>query len=244
MNFVHQQTVVFLLCLFLTSCQAQTRQANEELDTVYSFQTPSRDGTGKYYMGREIAHVMGHLGAPWLERPERDQEENTTQAINNMELSPTDMVADIGAGSGYYTFRIAEILSEGKVFAVDIQPEMLSIMRQKIQEEQIENVELVKGTEKNPNLPPESVDVILFVDVYHELAFPREVLTHLVKALRANGRLILLEYRMEDPKVPIKRLHKMSLRQASKEMEAVGLRLKENLENLPWQHFMIFEKDN
>lgn len=186
---------------------------------------------------------MGHLAADWLERPERESEENVSRAIRNMKLEPDEQIADIGAGSGYYSFRMAQKVPEGKVFAVDIQPEMLEIMRQKIQKEKIGNVELVQGREKSPNLAENSVDMVLMVDVYHELSHPREMMEGVVRALRPGGRFILLEYRMEDPTVPIKRLHKMSVEQAVKEMKAVGLQLQKNMTNLPWQHFMVFVKE-
>lgn len=193
-------------------------------------------------MGREIAIVMGHLGASWLERSERNDEENTDLALQNMELQRTDVVADIGAGSGYFAFKIAKEVSEGKVYAVDLQPEMLAIMTEKINTQDIENVELIQAEETTPNLPDASLDMAMMVDVYHELSHPKEVMEQIVKALKPDGRFILLEYRMEDPSVPIKRLHKMSLEQATKEMEAIGLKLLENKSNLPWQHFMVFVK--
>lgn len=215
----------------------------DSANEMYTFSSPSRDGIGKYYMGREISHVMGHLGAGWLERREREKEENVSQAIRNMDLKASEVVADIGAGSGYYTFRMAQRLPKGKVLAVDLQPEMLAIMRRKISQQKIRNIALVQAEETNPHLAPKSIDMALMVDVYHELSFPREVMEGIVTALKPGGRFILLEYRMEDPKVPIKRLHKMSLNQAVKEMEAVGLRLQENKSDLPWQHFMIFVKE-
>lgn len=233
----------FLFLTLLPHCEAQQNSAAASPETPYTFRSPSRDGTGKYYMGREISQVMGHLGAGWLERPEREQEENVSQAIQNMQLQPGEHLADIGAGSGYYTFRIARQVPGGKVYAVDIQPEMLDLMRRKIRNDEIGNVELVKGDEKSPNLPENSVDMVLMVDVYHELAYPREMMQEIVAALKPGGRFVLLEYRMEDPQVPIKRLHKMSLKQAVKEMQAVGLKLRENKENLPWQHFMVFVKE-
>ena len=233
---------LFLLQMLLTSCGAQQSHSATAEKPSYSYQTPSRDGTGKYYLGREISHVMGHLAADWLERPEREREENVSQAIENMNLQPDERIADIGAGSGYYTFRMARKVPEGKVFAVDLQPEMLAIMGRKIAREGIENVELVQGSETSPNLAENSVDLVIMVDVYHELSHPREIMQGVVKALKPGGRFVLLEYRMEDPTVPIKLLHKMSEKQAVKEMAAVGLRLRENIGNLPWQHCMVFGK--
>jgi len=234
---------LFLFLSILSTCEAQQGSSAASAAATYTFETPSRDGTGKYYLGREISQVMGHLGAGWLERPEREEEEKVSLAIKNMQLKPGEHVADIGAGSGYYTFRIARSVPEGKVYAVDIQPEMLDIMRRKISKNEIQNVELVKGEATSPNLAENSVDLVFMVDVYHELSHPKEMMQQIVQALKPGGRFVLLEYRMEDPAVPIKRLHKMSEEQAVREMQAVGLRLRENINNLPWQHCMVFVKE-
>jgi FkbM family methyltransferase len=185
---------------------------------------------------------MGHLAASWLERQEREREEDVSQAIENMGIQPDEHIADIGAGSGYYTFRMARQVPAGKVYAVDLQPEMLSIMDENIAQEGIKNVALVQGSETSPQLAENSVDLVIMVDVYHELSHPQEIMHEIVKALKPDGRFVLLEYRMEDREVPIKRLHKMSEKQAVREMEAVGLRLRENIANLPWQHCMVFVK--
>lgn len=233
---------LLLVTFAFTTCEAQPKAKSSTKEGTYTFAKSSRDGIGKYYQGREISHVMGHLGASWLERRERENEENVDQAIRNMNLQPDEVVADIGAGSGYYTFRVAQELTDGEVLAVDLQPEMLDIMRQKIAQNKVENVQLIQAQEDRPNLPENSIDMAFMVDVYHELSYPKEVMEEIVSALKPDGRFILLEYRMEDPTVPIKRLHKMSLKQAVKEMEAVGLRLKKNKTNLPWQHFMVFVK--
>lgn len=232
-----------LLCisLILNNCQAQPSEKQTE-DSYYQNGPRSYDGIGKYYMGREIAHVMGHEGASWLERPERDAEENTTQLLENFNLEEDEVVADIGAGTGYYSFRMAEQVPKGKVYAVDIQPEMLAMMQEKKKKEGIENVALVQGDLMSPNLPENAVDMILFVDVYHELSHPREMMEAIYRSMKPGARVVLVEYRMEDPKVPIKKLHKMSIRQAKKEMKAVGLKFDENISNLPWQHCMIFRK--
>ncbi|PHN02169.1 class I SAM-dependent methyltransferase [Flavilitoribacter nigricans] len=240
--------ILWLSLITLVSCAGQSTPATppeskpEPQTDPYTQGTASRDGIGKFYLGREIAHVMGHRAASWLERPEREEEENVSTALQNMELQPDMRIADIGAGSGYYTFRMAEQVPNGKVFAVDIQPEMLELIRQKAEREGIDNIELIQGRETSPQLPENSVDLVLMVDVYHELSHPREMMEVVVKALRPDGKFILLEYRMEDPEVPIKRLHKMSVEQAEREMATVGLRLQENKSNLPWQHFMVFVK--
>jgi|TARA_B100001094_G_C18135697_1_gene774957 ubiquinone/menaquinone biosynthesis C-methylase UbiE len=215
-------------------------------DFSYETKRASRDGIGKIYLGREISQVMGHLGAGWLERSERQQEERTDLLIKNLELEAHHIVADIGAGTGYFTFPISSRVPQGKVLAVDIQPEMLAIIESrrkfKLQEQSWSNIETILGTESNPNLPNETVDLILMVDAYHEFSYPREMGEAMVKALKPGGRIALVEYRMEDPSVPIKRLHKMSVKQAKKEMTALGLTFLKNKKVLPQQHLMIFEK--
>jgi ubiquinone/menaquinone biosynthesis C-methylase UbiE len=200
------------------------------------------DGIGKFYMGREIAHVMGYQGAAWLERPERIDEERPDQVVEQMKLKPADVVADIGAGTGYFSFRISRVVKQGKVFAVDIQPEMLAVIEKRKKESKTDNVIGVKSEEADTKLPDNSVDVALLVDVYHEFSFPREMMMSVVKALKPGGRLVQIEYRGEDPDVPIKRLHKMTVAQARKEMAAVGLVWKETKNFLPQQHFIVYEK--
>ena len=236
--------VLIGLLILLGGCKAQNQSASSQqnLPDYYTLGDQSHDGIGKYYMGREISHVMGHLGASWLERPEREAEEKTSLLVENLDLSPTDVVADIGAGTGYFTFRMAALVPEGKVLAVDIQPEMLAIIEKRKKELAIENVELILGEESSPKLPENAVDCVLYVDVYHELSYPREMMDNIYRALKPGGRVILVEYRLEDPSVPIKRLHKMSETQCKKEMKAIGLSFVENRDILPWQHFMIFEK--
>ncbi len=203
---------------------------------------PSPDGIGKIYMGREIAKVMGHWGALWLERPERAWEERPDIVLQAMELNPTDVVADIGAGTGYFTFRLAERVPKGKVYAVDIQPEMLNFIKERMQEKRVPNIIPTLGTEQNPNLPENSLDKVLLVDAYHEFEYPYEMMQAIVKALKVGGRVIQVEYRAEDESVPIKPLHKMSEAQAKKEMQAVGLKWLATKSGLPWQHILIFEK--
>ena len=210
--------------------------------TPYSYGKKSRDGIGKFYMGREISQVMGHLGAGWLERPKREQEERTDLLIKNMGLKKGDQVADVGAGSGYFSFRMAELVPDGKVFAVDISPQMLGIVRAKMASKKVSNVEPVLSTIKDIKLPPDSIDCVLIVDAYHEFSHPREMAQSIFNALREKGRLILIEYRLEDPSVPIKLLHKMTQKQAIEEISQVGFVWKKTLDVLPQQHFMIFEK--
>lgn len=204
--------------------------------------TPDADGIGKLYMGREIARVMGYQGAAWLERPERADEERPDQVVANLGLAPDAAVADIGAGTGYFTFRISGAVPRGRVYAVDIQPQMLEIIERRQADLGVTNVTPIRGTEMRANLPDACCDVALMVDVYHELSFPREMMQSVVSALKPGGRLVLVEYRGEDPSIPIRRLHKMTEAQARREMSAVGLDWRETLEFLPSQHFMVFEK--
>jgi ubiquinone/menaquinone biosynthesis C-methylase UbiE len=201
------------------------------------------NGIGKFYMGREIAQVMGHQAAGWLERPEREKEEEPAKMIAALNLSPGDVVADIGAGSGYHTFRMARLVGpKGKVFAVDIQKEMLDLIRKRMDETKITNVEPILGTESDPKLPAGSVDLILLVDVYHEFSYPYEMTEAMVKALKPGGRLVFVEFRLEDPAVPIKLVHKMTKKQVVKEMGPHPLRHVKTIDVLPWQHILIFEK--
>ena len=211
--------------------------------SVYQYKSPHNpDGIGKFYMGREIAQVMGHQGAGWLERSSRESEESPSQLVNELELKPTDIVADIGAGTGYFSFRIAPLLTSGKVLAVEIQPEMIEILELLKQEKKIVNVETVLGTVSNPNLPESSIDLALMVDAYHEFDYPLEMMQNIVKALKPNGRVVLAEYKGENPFVAIKGLHKMTQKQVKKEMTAVGLTWQKTKNTLPQQHLMTFQK--
>ncbi len=211
-------------------------------DRIYETGEASVDGIGKFFMGREISKVMGHLGAGWLERPERERQERTDLLIENLRLQPTDHVADLGAGSGYFSFRIAPLVPKGKVFAVDISPEMLGIIRAKMSKLRVENLQPVLSEITDLKLPSDSVDCLLIVDAYHEFSHPHEMGNSIFQSLKPGGRLVLIEYRLEDPLVPIKRLHKMSQEQAIKEISSFGLKWTETLDILPQQHMMIFRK--
>jgi precorrin-6B methylase 2 len=201
------------------------------------------DGIGKFYMGREIAQVMGPGGMVWLERPEREVEERPSLVIDALEIKPGQTVVDLGAGSGYYSFRIAPLVGEkGKVLAVDIEPAMLKVIDDRAKRSGVRNVVTVRSTAQDPNLPPQSVDLLFMVDVYHELAYPFEVMTKVREALKPGGRVALVEFREEDPAVMIKPVHKMSEHQTIKEMEAVGFRHLKTVRTLPIQHLVIFEK--
>jgi SAM-dependent methyltransferase len=209
----------------------------------YTNATHDLDGIGKFYMGREIAQVMGHTAADWLERPERQSEERPDLLLAELKIKPGDCVADIGAGTGYHTRRMAEQVGpSGKVFAVDIQPEMLELLQKQAKAAGLTNVMPVLGTVSDPKLPPASLDLVLMVDVYHELEFPYEMVRQICVSLKPGGRLVLVEFRGEDPKVPIKLLHKMMETQVRKEMGVHPLRWVETGRSLPWQHLVVFER--
>jgi len=223
-----------LFSIFVVDLQAQD---------VYRFKKADPQGSGKFYLGREIAPVMSHYGIGWLERSEREEEENVSLLLKNMALKPGETVADIGAGSGYHSIRMAAMVgNQGRIKAIDIQPEMLQFLREKLQNEGVGNVDLVQGTEKSLQLPENSVDKMLLVDVYHEFSFPLEMGKSMFNSLKKGGKVYLIEYRAEDPTVPIKTLHKMTEKQAIAEMQAVGFRFVKNMDNLPWQHCLIFTK--
>ena len=204
-----------------------------------------RNGIGKFYMGREIAHVMGYAGVGWLERPEREREEKLSLLVKSLQLKPGMVVADIGAGSGVITLRMAEELGDdGKVLAVDIQKEMLDRLHKNLKARGVTNVELVKGTRKSPKLPNGKVDLVVMVDVYHEFDYPYEMLREISQALKIGGRVAFVEYRKEDPTVQIKLVHKMTEAQVKKEAAQPELHLKwkQTIGVLPLQHIVLFEK--
>lgn len=241
----HLSTLLFVL--LLTCCRGASQQqpattAATDSTTVYQFKDASRDGIGKFYQGREIAQVMGHLGASWLERPEREREERTDLLLKALSLKPTDVVADIGAGTGFFTFLMAPKVSKGKILAVDIQPEMIEYLNEGKAKRKVTNVQPVLGTESDPKLAANSIDLAILIDAYHEFSYPREMMGHIASALKPGGRIVLVEYRAEDPTVPIKELHKLSVAQATKEMKAAGLKLLKNDDRLPQQHIMFFGK--
>ena len=234
-------TVLLLLLNILLFSNKSLAQNNTN-DQKYIYKKGDYNGIGKWYMDREIAYVMGYEGIGWLERSEREKEENVSKLIQNMGIKPNDTIADIGAGSGYHVFRIAPIANKGIVYAVDIQTEMLMTIENIKETSKIKNIKTILGSEESVYLPENSVDKILMVDVYHEFSFPIEMITSIKSALKPEGELFLIEYRAEDPNVPIKKIHKMSEKQAVKEMNAAGFKLKSNINNLPWQHCMIFVK--
>jgi SAM-dependent methyltransferase len=193
--------------------------------------------------GRKYAGVMGAGGADWLTRPERETEEQPDEALKAIGIAKGNTVADIGAGSGYMTIRMARLVGPtGKVYANDIQPRMLELLGENLKRQKIGNVEPVLGEIDDPKLPPSSVDLVLLVDVYHEFSEPQKMLRHIREALKPDGRLVLLEYRGEDPAVPIRPEHKMTVDQVKAELEPEGYRLDQVKENLPRQHILIFRK--
>jgi ubiquinone/menaquinone biosynthesis C-methylase UbiE len=193
--------------------------------------------------GRVIAPVMSAAGADWLERGEREREENPAKAIRALDIQPGMTVCDLGAGSGYYTVRMSRLVGPtGKVYAVDIQPRMLELLTRRLRSDGIQNVVPVLSTEDDPKLPPQSQDLILLVDVYHEFARPQIMLRRMREALKDDGRLVLLEFRKEDESVPIRLEHKMSIAEVKAELEPEGFRIDKVLDVLPWQHIFVCKK--
>ena len=212
-------------------------------DDRYTTVKPSPDGIGKVYMGREIAKVMGYYGASWLERPERVQEERPDLVLAALDLKRGMMVADIGAGSGYYSSRIAGRIGPGGiVYAVDVQPEMLDFLRMQMKQRRVTNVKPILGTETDPKLPEGALDLAIMVDVYHEFEYPYEMLAAIVKALKPGGRVAFVEFRGGDPKVPIKAVHTMTEAQVRKEAEVQPLEWVKTVSGLPWQHIIVLRK--
>ena len=205
----------------------------------------TRDGIGKYYFGREIAQVMGHQGASWLERPEREEEERTDLLLQELKLKAGDAVADVGAGSGYFSWRMAKIVGDrGAVYAVEIQQEFLDLLMGNMKKRGVGGiVKPVLGTVQDPKLADGSCDLILLVDVYHEFDFPYEMTRAMAQALKPGGRLVFVEYRGEDPAVPIKPLHKMTVAQLKKEMSGQAVKFDEVIASLPRQHVIVFRKE-
>jgi len=233
-------SLCYLFCLFsIALCFGQTNTP-----TQYETRTQhDPNGLGKFYMGREIAQVMGHQAADWLERPKREEEERPDLVLTALKIKPGEAVADIGAGTGYYTRRLAKLVGDkGVVYAVDIQQEMLDLLTNTMANLKIRNVKPVLGELTDPKLPPDSTDLAIMVDVYHEFDHPYEMAQALCLALKPGGRLVFVEFRGEDPKVPIKEVHKMTETQVRKEMSVQPLEWVETIETLPWQHIIVFRK--
>jgi ubiquinone/menaquinone biosynthesis C-methylase UbiE len=232
---------LLVILAWTTGCPSQEAGVSAQPYEQRERQDP--EGTGRYYMGREIARGTGQASdAAWRDSSGREVAELPNRVVQALELRPDDTVADIGAGTGYFTFRLAGQVPQGQVLAVDIEPAMLDTIRHHMADHQVANVVPIRGTETNPNLPVAAVDVALLVVSYHEFSHPREMMEGIVAALKPGGRLVLVEYRGEDTTLPVPPLRRMTEAQARKEMEAVGLRWRETRPILPQQHFMVFEK--
>jgi ubiquinone/menaquinone biosynthesis C-methylase UbiE len=198
-----------------------------------------------HYMGRRIAQTMHYRGAPWLIRESREREEDCSTMLRELGVKPGMTVCDMGCGNGFYALRLAQLVGPaGRVLAVDIQPEMLRLLQARAAEAKVENIEPVLGSLTDPRLPVGKVDFILCVDVYHEFSHPEHMLAGMRRALAPGGRLVLVEFRSEDPEVPIKPLHKMSKKQVLKELQPNGFKLVRQFDELPWQHMMFFERND
>ncbi len=238
----HHLPFAFFLCtlfgMFFLVSDLRSEVARYESSKV------TVDGIGKRYMGREIAGVMGWQGAAWLEREEREKEERTDILLKALALKPGMVVADIGAGTGYLSRCMASVVApSGKVLAVDVQPEMVRMLKKLAEQKGLSNIVPSLGTETDVKLPPSSVDLAIMVDVYHELAYPFEVMESIIRALKPGGQIVFIEYRAEDPNVPIKELHKMSEAQVKREAEVhATLKWDRTVNSLPWQHMIVFRK--
>jgi protein-L-isoaspartate O-methyltransferase len=238
-------SIIAVVCLVLGTFSSPLPAANAENSVVMPLYRQGRgspDGIGKFYQGREIAGVMGFEGAPWLERPSRASEERPDLLVEELHLQPGMTVADIGAGSGYLSRRIAPIVGPGLVFAVDVQPQMVALLKELSQKPEYKNLVPIQCGTEDVQLPPASVELAVMIDVYHELAYPYEVMRSLIRALKPGGRVVLVEYRGEDPAVPIKSLHKMSEAQIRREMSVLALAWERTSERLPMQHIVVFRK--
>ena len=233
--------ILLTYCALFIPVQKSVAQKNAT-DSVYTYRTASSGGTGKFYLGREIAQVMGASNADWLDRNSRPEEEHTQLAIDKINVPPTGTIADIGAGTGYYTFKLAPKVPEGKVYAVEIQDAMITALKERKKELDNTNVEVIKGGVIAVNLPENSIDLAIMVDVYHELEFPVEILASIKKSLKKDGELLLIEYKGEDPTVAIRPLHKTTVKQLNKELGANGFKLDYEGEFLPLQHFLLYKK--
>ena len=232
----------WLVVATLVSSLSTANADNSVAMPLYREGRGSPDGIGKFYQGREIAAVMGFEGASWLERPSRASEERPDLLVKELRLQPGTTVADIGAGSGYLSRRMAPVVGPGRVFAVDVQPQMVALLTALSRKPEFNNLVPIQADTDNVRLPPASIDLAVMVDVYHELAYPYEVMCSLIRALKPGGRVVLVEYRGEDPGVPIKALHKMSKAQIRREMSVLPLTWERTSERLPMLHIVVFRK--
>jgi SAM-dependent methyltransferase len=246
---LRQAACLFLICVFSVTTSPSVAcppGPSAALRAGNASQEPSLDTPPPltHYQGRQIAKTMHYLGAPWLVRESREREEDCQTLLRELDVKPGQKVCDMGCGNGFYTLQLAKLVGpEGKVYAVDIQPEMLRLLRDRAQKEGLDNIVPVLGTVIEPRLPQETMDLVLLVDVYHEFSYPEQMLAAIRKSLKANGRVALAEFRAEDPGVPIKPLHKMSKEQIMKEFPSNGFKLVGEFDELPWQHLMFFARD-
>ncbi len=231
---MNKEIILIILC-FLFAGPATTQDR-------YEYKDGDPNGINKWYMGRQIANVMSHYGINWLERAERDKDENSSLLVKNLDIKPGITIADVGAGSGYYTVRMSKILKGGKIYAVDVQPEMIEYLNKRIKKDKLTNVVTVLGEEQKLNLPDSSVDLMVLVDVYHEFSFPYEMGRSMMAALKPGGKLYMIEFRAEDKDLAIKGLHKMTEEQVIKELAVVGFVFERNISNLPIQHCLVFTR--
>jgi ubiquinone/menaquinone biosynthesis C-methylase UbiE len=232
--------VLLLIVAFLTVCQCVV--GDEPTDRAQA----SRDLPPALteYKGRTIAQTMHYLGADWLTRESRQREEDCEAMLKALGVKPGQTVCDMGCGNGFYTLKLAQMVGDkGTVYAVDIQQEMLRLLEARAEKTDVKNIKPVLGSLIDPRLPEGKLDLILCVDVYHEFSHPEHMLARMRKALKKDGRLVLVEFRKEDPNVPIKELHKMSKEQILKELVPNGFKLVEQFDRLPWQHMMFFARD-
>lgn len=244
---------ISLMSLLASCLVAATLSVQEKAATVDPFSAPKAQQEENdpkippgvsVYMGRTVARTMGHQGADWLIRDNREREERCSLMLSNLGVKRGMTICDMGCGNGFYALQLAQMTGEkGYVVGVDVQPEMLSLLRDRMEEQGVENIIPILGSYHNPHLPENLVDLILLVDVYHEFSHPEEMLASMRKSLKPDGLAVFLEYREEDPDVPIKPLHKMSKEQVNKELTANGFKLVKEFDELPWQHMMFFGKD-
>ncbi|WP_425397954.1 class I SAM-dependent methyltransferase [Aeoliella sp.] len=234
-----------LLMLCCSAAHVVAQEAAEEQQAEAKEQAPQAPPAPPEYMGRQIAQTMHYAGAPWLVRESREREEECSKLLKALEIKPRQTVCDLGCGNGFYTLKMAKLVGpKGTVWAVDIQPEMLELLDERATARGVTNLEPTLGTAISPNVPKGKLDLVLLVDVYHEFSHPKEMLSAIRDSLKPTGRVALVEYRTEDPEVPIKRLHKMSQQQVMKEYQANGFKLVGQYDELPWQHVFFFARDD
>ena len=232
-----------LLCFFLVLLATNLSLALQTIPPGYVTIPVSPDGIGKRYMDREISAVMGWQGAAWLERNKREREERTDLLLEALALQPGMVIADIGAGTGYLSRRMAPlVMPGGKIIALDLQPEMVNILQAGVNRSGLKQIVVKLGAIDDIKLPKNSIDMAIMVDVYHELAFPYEVMSSIMLALKPRGRLVFVEYKAEDIRIPIKPLHKMSEAQIKREAGVFPLDWERTVSTLPWQHVVVFRK--